>query len=377
MRAIFTVTNDIFTDQRVNKMARTLHGMGYRVKIVGVKRRNSPPFNPDYASIRRLPLLFHKKFFFYAEYNLKLFFYLLFQKADLLVANDLDTLLPVHLVARLRKKSVIYDTHEYFTGAPEVAGRAPVFFFWKWLEDRLFKRQQTIITVNHSIAQLYHQKYGKELHVVRNMPPYREPQEPPSRASLGLPEEKDIILLQGSGINVDRGAEELIQAMQPCHGLENAVLVIIGGGNVIDVLKKMVKQEQLEERVRFYPRMPYDRLMEYTRHASLGISMDKDSSLNYRFSLPNKLFDYIMAGVPVLASDLPEVSHIINTYQCGRIAQSHKPGHIAQCIREMLGNREQLAIWKANCLQAARELNWEKEEKTVMNIYSRYINQTP
>jgi glycosyltransferase involved in cell wall biosynthesis len=373
MRAIFTVTNDIFTDQRVNKMARTLHGMGFRVKIVGVKRRNSPPFSPEYAGIRRLHLLFHKKIFFYAEYNIKLFFYLLFQKADLLVANDLDTLLPVHLVAWLRKKPVIYDTHEYFTGAPEVAGRAPVFFFWKWLEDRLFKRQKIIITVNGSIAELYRQKYGKKLFVVRNMPPYREPQQPPPRASLDLPEGKDIILLQGSGINVDRGAEELIQAMLPRHGVENAVLVIIGGGNVIDVLKKMVKREQLEEKVRFYPRMPYERLMDYTRHASIGVSMDKDSSLNYRFSLPNKLFDYIMAGVPVLASDLPEVSRIINTYQCGRIAQNHKPEHIAACIREMLADREQLSHWKSNCLQAAKELNWEKEEETVREIYRKFM----
>ncbi len=372
-QVIFTVTNDIYTDQRINKMARTLHDMVFSILLVGVKRKDSLPFSPDYAKVKRIPLVFHEKFWFYAEYNLKLFFFLLFRKCDLLVANDLDTLLPVHLVSRIRRKPLVYDTHEYFTGSPEVASRPKIFRVWKRLENLLFPKQKTIITVNGSIAGLYEQEYSKKLHVVRNLPVYRRPDTDISRKSLGLPEEKKIILLQGSGINVDRGAEELLLSMLPHHGISNALLLIIGGGNVIDVLKQIVKEEGLEERVKFLPKMPYDKLLQYTAKADIGVSLDKDSSVNYRFSLPNKIFDYMVSGTPVLASDLPEVSAIIKKYNTGMIAQSHDPAHIAQCIKTMFEDETRLKQWRENCLKAARELCWEKEEPKVREIYKHFL----
>lgn len=372
-RVIFTVTNDVFTDQRVNKMAQTLRSMGFEPVIVGVKRKDSPPFSPDWAKVKRIPLVFQKGFLFYAEFNLKLFFFLLFAKTDLLVANDLDTLLPAHLAAKLRRIPLAYDTHEYFTGSPEVADRPFRRWFWKSLERCLFPKQKTIITVNQSIAQLYEKEFGKKLHVVRNMPRYRQPDQSISRKELGLPDSKHIILLQGSGINVDRGTEELIMAMRPEHGIENAVLLIIGGGNVLERLKKQVNGENLGKRVMFLPKMPYEQLMQYTAKADIGISLDKPDSLNYLFSLPNKLFDYIMAGTPVLISDLPELRRIVDKYQVGMITKNHDSAHIAQCIKEMLSDPDQLSQWKSNCLQAAKELNWEKEEQVIRGIYGKYL----
>ena len=374
-RLILSVTNDVFTDQRVNRMAHTLHQMGFGVEIIGVRRPGSPPFKPWYATIRRIGVLFQRKVFFYAEFNIRLFFKVLFSRFDLLVANDLDTLPAMHLVSRIRRKPLVYDTHEYFTGSPEVAGRPVIFFFWKWLEDRLFPRQQTIITVNASIARLYHEKYRKELHVVRNLPHYLEPVPPPSRQELGLPQGPRIILLQGSGINVDRGGEELIQAMDPSLGIQDAILLIIGSGNVIHRLKQQVRDSGLQQRVMFLPRMPFAELWQYTRHASVGVSLDKDSSLNYRFSLPNKLFDYIMAGVPVLASDLPEVAAVIRQYNCGHIINSHEPAIIAHTISQMLADTSQLQQWKQNCLEAAKELCWEKEEGKLREIYGKYVEK--
>lgn len=374
-RVIFTVTNDVFTDQRVNKMAQTLKAMGFKPVIVGVKRKDSPPFAPEWARVNRIPLIFHKGFLFYKEFNLKLFFYLLFAKADLLVANDLDTLLPVYLVAKLRCVTLVYDTHEYFTGSPEVAHRPLRRWFWKSLEGYLFPKQKTIITVNESIAQLYEKAFGKKLHVVRNMPRYRLPDNKVTRQELNLPEDKRIILLQGSGINTDRGTEELIMAMRPEHGIDKALLVIIGSGNVIGQLKKQVNGENLGERVIFLPKMPYEQLLQYTTLADIGISLDKPNSLNYLFSLPNKLFDYIMSGTPVLVSDLPELRRIVDKYQVGMITKNHDPAHVATCIKQMLSDSEQLSQWKTNCLDAAQELNWEKEEETIIEIYSKYLKE--
>lgn len=371
-RVILTITNDVFTDQRVNKMAQTLQAMGFQPLIAGVMRKGSPPFSPEWAEVRRIPVWFQKGLLFYAEFNLKLFFFLLFFKADLFVANDLDTLLPVHLVARLRRKPLVYDTHEYFTGSPEIEDRPFRRLFWKSLEKYLFPRQETIITVNDSIAALYEKDFGKKLHVVRNMPRYRIPEKAPSRTELGLPEGQPIILLQGSGINVNRGTEELIEAFLPEYGIGDALLLIIGDGNVMEQLREKVRDLHLEKRVRFLPKMPYEQLMQYSSNATIGVSLDKPGSLNYLYSLPNKLFDYIMAGTPVLVSDLPELRRIVEKYQVGKISINHEPAQIAQCIKEMLKDPEQLNRWKSNCLEAAKEINWEKEEGVIRGIYERF-----
>ncbi len=371
-QAILTVTNDIHTDQRVNKAARTLNKLGYRVTIIGIKRRHSKPFAPSYASITRMPLLFHKNFLFYAEYNIRLFFVLLFSRFNLLVSNDLDTLPACHLAAFLKKKDLVYDSHEYFCGSPEIVSRPMVFRFWKKLEKLLFPKQKNIITVNQSIASLYEKEYSKQIAVIRNIPPYRSPGGCLPADELSLPPGKDIILLQGSGINVDRGAEELLQAMLPEYGLKNVLLVIIGSGDVLPKLKEMARRSAFSGRVQFFDRMSHDLLYEYTRYAKIGISLDKDTNLNYRYSLPNKLFDYIMAGTPQLASDLPEVASIIKKYNTGMLIQNHDPAHIAQSLQSMLDDPIRFKQWEDNCLEVAKELCWENEEQKLIDVYARF-----
>ncbi len=368
-----SVTNDVFTDQRVNKMAQTLHAMGFEVYITGVRRKDSKAFSPLYARVKRISMMFHRKFMFYAEYNLKLFFYLLFKRFDLLVSNDLDTLLPNHLVAFFKRKPLVYDAHEYFTGTPEVVSRPLVQRFWKNLEKFLFPRQKTIITVNHSMATLYGNEYGKKLHVVRNFPRYKAPRGSIPADELSLPPDKDIILLQGSGINIDRGGEELVMAMRPEYGLKHVLLLIIGSGDVIPKLKSMAGKEGLNNRVWFLDKMSPEELHEYTIHAKIGASLDKGSNLNYRYSLPNKLFDYMMAGVPQLTTRLPEIEAIVTKYNTGMLIRNHDPAHIAQCIRDMLSDRDRWNTWHLNSLKAAKELCWENEEKIVRKIYDSYI----
>ncbi|TVR44145.1 MAG: glycosyltransferase [Bacteroidia bacterium] len=372
-RVNLSVTNDVLTDQRVNRMARTLHDMGFEVHITGVRRKDSKPFNPPYATVKRIPLLFHKKFLFYAEFNLKLFFYLLFRKDHILVSNDLDTLPANHLAARLRRKPLVYDTHEYFTGTPEVVARPLVYRVWKSLERMLFPRQKLILTVNGSIASLYEKEYCKKLYVVRNVPLYKAPSGHIPADELSLPSHKDIIMLQGTGINIDRGAEELVMAMHPGYGIKHALLLIIGSGDVVPALKEMVKREKLEERVWFIDRIPPDELYEYTIHAKIGASLDKDTNINYRYSLPNKLFDYMMAGVPQLISNLPELESIVSKYDTGMMIKSHDPSDIAEAIKTMLSDRDRWKKWHNNSLEAAKTLCWENEEKVVQEVYRQFV----
>ena len=207
----------------------------------------------------------------------------------------------------------------------------------------MFPKLTDVITVNDSISDLFEKDYGIRPNVVRNIPRGTNKIEKVSRNSLGLPGDQFILILQGSGINVHRGAEELVEAMQ---FVNNAILLFIGGGDVINVLKKMVNDLKINKKVIFKPRVPYQKLMEYTAVADLGLTLDKSTNLNYKFSLPNKLFDYIQAGVPVLSSPLPEIEKIISKYNVGGFIPDHNPTNIADTINQMLSNQELMSMWK-------------------------------
>lgn len=363
-KAIVCVTNDLTTDQRVRKTCMALMKCGYDVIETGRLLPDSKEFNPPYT-IRRTKLGFNSGALFYAEYNIRLFFYLLFAKVDLIFSNDLDTLPAAFLASRIKRKKLIYDTHEYFTEMPELVGRKRVQAIWKAFERTIFPKLNNIITVNDSIARLYAGEYHKEIHVVRNIPPAFHPEKIKSRTELGLPEDNMILILQGTGINIDRGAEEIVLAMKY---MENIMLLIVGSGDVLTKLKEMVRSEKLEEKVMFRPKMPFEELRQYTMNANLGLALDKDTNLNYRFSLPNKLFDYIHSRIPVLASDLPEIKEIIEKYDIGFFIPNHTPQAIAETVNRIFENKSRYQTVKLNTGKAGKELSWENEEIKLLNV---------
>ena len=233
------------------------------------------------------------------------------------------------------------------------------------MERWIFPKLRTIITVNGSIANAYRERYGKALHVVRNIPMRRELGPLPSRAALDLPDDMFILLMQGAGINVERGAEEAVLAMKELPG---CLLLIIGGGDAWPVLQRMVKEHALEDRVRLLGKMPYERMMDFTRNADLGLTLDKDSNLNYRFSLPNKLFDYLHAGIPVLATDLPEVAALVRQYDAGIVIPAPDPARIAAEVKAVMADARHLAHLRANATFAARELDGEQEMNKLLAV---------
>lgn len=363
-KAVVCVTNDLSTDQRVHKSCMALSKCNYQVLEYGRILPGSLPLDRTYQT-RRTKHFFNKGPLFYAEYNIRLFFFLLFTPVDLIFANDLDTLPAALLVSRLRKKEIIYDSHEYYTETPELTGRPRVQGIWKWIEAKCFPYLNNIITVNQSIAQLFEKDYGKKLHVVRNIPPTFVPDRIKSREELGLPVDKTLLIIQGSGINIDRGAEEACRAMQY---LEGYVLVIVGGGDVIPVLKSMVNKLKINDKVLFKDKMPFKDLRQYTMNCDLGLTLDKDTNINYRFSLPNKLFDFIHSGIPVLSSRLTEIENIIETYQVGFFIENHDPKHIAEIIKSVFSITINLEQIKANTMKAKSILNWELEEKVLVDL---------
>lgn len=344
--------------------------MGFDVLLVGRRKQDSLPLAERKYATHRMKLSAEKGVWFYFAFQWRLLFFLWKHKADVYVSNDLDTLWPNYVVSKWRKKPLVYDTHEIFTEVPELVNRKSKQKIWKRLERRIFPKLKFVFTVNESIASWYEKEYGIRPQVVRNIPRKANGvARQLTRSEVHLPENKKIILLQGAGINVHRGAEEAVEAMQ---FIDNAVLLIIGGGDVIHQLKEMAAKEHLEGKIIFVNKLPPDELRAWTMLADIGLTLDKDTNINYRFSLPNKIFDYIHAGIPVLASDLVEVKRIVEVYNIGMICPDHQPGTIAGCIREMLSGKD-YEMWKNNTHKAMEELTWEKEEEKIKAVYSRFL----
>ncbi|MGV3636451.1 MAG: glycosyltransferase [Flavobacteriales bacterium] len=364
-RAIVVVTNDLSTDNRVHRTCMVLRELGYEVLLVGRRLNGSLPLERSYAT-KRMRLLFRKGPLFYAEYNVRLFLLLSFSRFGLVVANDLDTLLASYVAARLRRREIVYDSHEFFTEVPELVHRPVVRRFWLAIERWIFPKLRHIITVNDSIASAYRERYGQSLAVVRNIPMARELGSLRSREELGLPADRFVLILQGSGINVQRGGEEAVEAMRQLPG---CLLLIIGGGDAWPVLEKLVHTHQLHDRVRMLPRMPYEQMMQYTRNADLGLSLDKDTNLNYRFSLPNKLFDYFRASIPVLVTDLPEVAGLVRRYDAGVVVPSPEPSVIAREVRALLGDAPRREALRQNAIFAAASLDGSREQDALKAVF--------
>lgn len=370
-RIIVTVSTDLVTDNRVKRSCQLMHEMGFEVILVGRKLKNSPQIKRPYKC-KRFKLLAEKGPFFYAFLNLRMFFYVLFKRKDLLFVNDLDTLLGVQLANSIRKKPLIYDSHEYFTAMPELESRPKIQRIWKRIENRCFPRlKNDIITVNESIANRYEEEYNKKLHVIRNVTDANQiPNEFKTRKELGMDDDKFTLLIQGSGINIDRGGEEAVMAMKLLDF--DFVLYIIGSGTAIPTLKQLVEEEKLGNRVIFIDRLPYSDLLQYTYNADVGLSLDKPTNYNYKHSLPNKLFDFIHCHTPIIASKLPEVSKIIDGYQVGLSIDKTDPESIAKMASEMKDKTELYQRFKTNCAEIKAELCWDNEKIVLRDILSKY-----
>lgn len=384
-RVIISVTSDLDTDQRVHKVALSLHKQGFKVTLFGRKTSQSKQLEARPYKTKRTKLLFERGFFFYANYNIRLFFYLITHRASIFLANDLDTLPANYWAAKFTKTRLIFDSHEYFTGVPELLSRQRVRNIWKALERYIFPKLKTIYTVNNSIAAIYENEYHKKVHVVRNMPFAVQPAYPVGDDVFGIlpaahsesavvlnliyealkTEKRKIIIYQGA-INKDRGLEEMMEAMQ---WVEGAVLLMIGSGDLYKKFKTQLKKLPHSDKIIMVGSVPMQYLPAFTRLASLGISFEKPTNINYQFASPNKVVDYIHAHVPVLATRLVEIEKIVTHYQVGDFIESHNPTHIVLKIKGLLEDEKQRERWKINCKKAAQVLTWENEEKVLLELF--------
>lgn len=355
-RIIITVTNNLLTDQRVFRVSKFLLKQGYDIQLVGRKIFDEKP-KLDKAQIKLFKLWFNKGAFFYANYNIRLFFFLLFNRFDIVLSNDLDTLPAAFFVSKIKRKTIVYDSHEYFTQVPELVDRHFQQSVWLWFERLIVPKLKYAYTVSQSIADEYKKMYGTNFIVVRNVPEKKE--------KVNKSNKNQILIYQGA-LNKDRGIELMIDAMQY---LENTMLWIAGIGDVEEMLKRRVNNLNLNQKISFLGKISPDKLHSITSQACIGLSLEKDVGLNYHYGLPNKLFDYIQARIPVLVSDLPEMKNIVNQYGIGEILYERTPQNTAKVLAQMLASTEKNLLWKDNLEKTSEELIWENESKKLLTLF--------
>ena len=203
------------------------------------------------------------------------------------------------------------------------------------------------------------------MRVVRKVPFRREPQLPADKSQYGIEKEQKVILYQGA-VNVDRGLEEAILAMKFIRS--DAKLVIAGTGDVFDRIRQFAIEQKVGGKVVFLGPVPFQELHPITLMADLGLSIEKDVSLNYHYALPNKFMDYIQAGVPVLISPFPEMKSVVDKYFIGETIENHEPRYLASRFDAMLMNTGRMELYRQNLVRAASELCWENEENVLLEV---------
>lgn len=367
-KIVVSVITDLATDQRVIRICSTLQEMGFEVTVLARKFSDSLTLEKYNFKARRFRCYFRKGTMQYAEFMIQLFFRLMFTRTNYFLANDLDSLLPNYLVSKIRPKYLFYDTHEYFTGVPELTNSPIKYKIWKGIEDWIFPKLKTVYTVNDSVKNEYEKEYPVKLKVIRNVPftTHILPSTMPANW-----DGKIILLAQGAGLNPGRSCIEMIDAMPYLD--DRFHLVFIGGGTAWEDLKKRREELKLENRIDMLGKMLPSKLKSYTALAHLGLSMDSFEDKNYLFNLPNKVFDYLQASVPLFATAIPEVKKIIDDYDCGIAITNTAPDYLAEVITELFANSDRYNELKQNAAQAAKDLCWEKEEEKLKDIYRPFL----
>ena len=366
-KIILTASTDLSYDQRMQRIAETL-STEYEVTLIGRNKKTSIALsdNLPYRAIR-FNTLFESGIGFYAFYNLRLLIYLIFKKTDIVTATDLDTLPACYFAARIKSYKLGFDAHEWFTELPELNDRPGIKKFWSRIERWFVPGVDFAYTVNQSIANLYQSSYGKEFAVVRNMPirSSSEMIEPQRNA-----DSVKIILYQGV-LNVGRGLEAMIASMDQLEGFE---FHLAGEGDLSLQLRKQAQTNQYPDRIVFHGYLIPVKLQQLTMKAWIGVNLLENLSLNYFYSLANKFFDYVQAGVPQITMKFPEYELLNQETEVALLLENTSVPQILEALADV-SHSPKYDILKHNCYTASLKWNWENERKSLMMIYRKQLNQ--
>ena len=360
-RLVFTVTNDLNYDQRMIRICASLSSAGYHVTLVGRKQKKSIALESRPFHQRRLSCFVEQGKAFYIEYNIRLFFYLLFKKAELICAIDLDTILPCYIVSKVKGIKRVYDAHELFCEMKEIVTRPPIYKIWKRVERFSVPNFRYGYTVNQLIADEFRRMYGKTYEVIRSMPLLK---------AFAIPEKKEKYVLYQGAVNEGRSFETIIPAFKQI----NARLLIAGDGNFMKQAMQLVKENQLTGKIVFLGKVTPEKLFSYTAQAWIGLTIFENNGLSNYYSLANRFFDYIHAGIPQLCVEYPAYVDLNKTFNIAVLIKDLDSNNIATHLNQLLNDQGLYGELQKNCMKAREELNWQCEEKKLIGFYQNILD---
>jgi len=361
-KIVFTVTNDLNYDQRMIRICSSLTAAGYSVLLIGYTLKDSTPLAKQTYQQKRINCLFKTGKLFYAEYNIRLFFYLLFKKIDLIGAIDLDTILPCFYISKFKRVRRIYDAHELFCEMQEIVSRPFIYKVWKKIEKFSVPSFPNGYTVNDIIADEFKRMYEVNYEVIQNAPLLKE---------ISIPGKKEKYILYQGGVNEGRSFDTLIPAMKSV----NAKLIIAGGGNYLEQTKQLVIENGLMGKVIFTGRLLPADLYQYTLNAWIGLTLFEKTGLTNYYSLANRFFDYMHAAVPQLCVNYPVYAEINKNHPVAVLIDDLNSENIAAHLNHLLANDVLYTDLRQNCLLQREVYNWQAEEKKLINFYSKLFSQ--
>ena len=290
-------------------------------------------------------------------------------------ASDLYVLPAMRAAARRHGARLAYDARELYPHVGATAGRPWARLFWYLIEGAHIRRADAVFTVNESIAEELARTYGIA-------PPTVIPNTPPTQRvtrsrwlheRTGLSPDVVLVLYQGY-LKKGRGCERLVEAMAEVEG---AALVFLGEGPLEPALEARVRRLGLGRRVRFLPMVPPGELLHVTASADVGACLIEGITRSLHLSLPNKLFEYLMAGVPVLASDLPEIRRVVAGHDVGRLVDWRDGAALVRVLQEMVGRPEARARWAGRAPGVFETFSWEAASERLQRVYRDLLTASP
>jgi len=376
------VLNSFTHDARVHKEAKTLAAAGHNVQVLALYKAGLAIEERVHGyHVRRLVLKSVRwqggrlaPAIKYLELIRRVAQVTKLRPADVYHSHDANTLLAIYPVVRRDKAAWVYDSHELETGRNFGGSKLAGIYRWLWpLPERLFiRRVNTVISANPSYAGQLVNTYGiRPPTVIMNCPEYLAPLESSLlRDKLGIPTGRTIILYQGA-IAFNRGLEVCIQSLQ--YVGTDVDLVALGDGRARGALEALAAELDLSDRVHFPGYVPLAELLAFTASADVGLSLIQNTCQSYYFTLPNKIMEYLMAGLPIVASDFPEMRRVIQKHQVGYlVSDPSSPQEVAATITKTITDRERYRQMRLNAHRAAEVLNWENERKKLIALYDDF-----
>ena len=361
------VWNYFQTDARVTNEAITVGKEGKDVLVIALSDHKTTPEFEDRGDFKVRRVSRNSLGWVRAVTTIRLIMTAISEKAGIYHSNDLNTTIPGYIASRFWGTRLIYDAHEVSTD--RMGWKCKNLYYL--LEKFMIRRADVVITTNETRANFFKETYKIKMPIIlKNAPRFQSVKSDNRiRNKLGIPEETKIILYQG-GLQPERGLENLVKSVSY---IKNVVLVFIGYGKLEELLKMLVKKEGIEHKVFFLGMIPNEELLKWTASADVGMQVLQNTCFNHYSSISNKIHEYIMAGIPMVASDLPEMKKIVEGYNVGVTVDPDDPKSISRGIRLLIQDQAKYNEFKQNCYKASRILNWENEEDKLRDIYSQSL----